>query len=164
MESFVSYIENLCKLNADVAHDQNGRKSFYRFDFEELAQAVRSISHFPAVVLEGDNLKYIDNKGEVIFKPHDTAIIFIDRVKDVNNYLLKQQKYDEIEALSSEFFLRMRQDAKTRTISAITNFNLNDVNGMRMSDEGNRLLMWRFEFTVEGRMLNEVDNDKWTDL
>jgi hypothetical protein len=164
MESFVSYIENLCVLNKDVAHKRGSRKSFFRFDFDELAQALRGIKHFPAVILEGDALKYRDNKGEIVYKPHDTALIFAQKVSDVNNFELKQEIYDELESLADDFFLRMDSDARSNEIKAITNFNLNDVEGLRLSDEGNQILMWRFEFGVTNRIANEVDTDKWTDL
>lgn len=162
-DSFIAYVKNLAEKHYLIKHSTS-HESFYRFDFDELAEQLRNITRFPAMVLEGSNIRYEYFNADQIFKPRDSAIIFVQKVADINNSNQVQAVFDEIEDIADDFFIRMDSDRKVKTIKAITNFDLNSVEGQRMSDNENNLLMIRYSFTLKGRMANEVITSKWTDL
>ena len=160
---FISYLRNLAVQHHLIRFAED-HESFYRFDFDELQEKLRNVSCFPAVVLEGYSIGYRDNKAEQIFKPINTALIFVGKPDDFNNSDQVQEMYDILEQIADDFFLRMSDDKKKKTIKAISNFSLDSVEGGRISDSGNGLVMYRYSFEITSRLSNDVDKAKWMDL
>lgn len=160
LNEFVSYINNLCKLNKQVAFSEE-RETFLRFDFDELKKKIKNIKAFPAVILEGSSVSYKKNGSELLLKPRETALIFCQRVDDMERSDMVQQVYDELEDLADQFFVKIDADTRAKKYKALTTFDINSVSGHRMSDDPNRILMIRYFFPLTGRISNDINPEHW---
>lgn len=160
VNEFADYIEGLCSSNKLVNHSDKN-EAFYRFDIDDLNKKLRNINAFPAVVLEGSNISYRSNRADRLWKPRDSALIFCMRVDDMDRADLKQNVYDQLEELGDQFFTKILEDSKSRDIKALISFDMNSVNGSRLEDDSNRILMIRFEFSSTGRVNTVVNPEDW---
>jgi hypothetical protein len=157
----VQYFEDLAKQHVTIAHSQT-HKAFFRLELDEVVEGLRNNINYPALVLEGYDINFKDNRSDNVIKQRGTAFIIVKRVAR-GDFNAIHAAYDEMEEIGDDILARMRHD-KSQRRSPIRDFNMDNVEATIINwfvDSG--LYGIRYNFTIDSTFDTDMNPDKWQD-
>lgn len=160
MTDFIAYFRNLAATHAEIKHT-NKEPHFYRFELDEVLSHLPSGINYPALVLEGYDYSFEDNRSDNVMKHRNAAFMILTEIADSTDFDAKAEKYDLCESIGDDILRRINKDKLTFPILRSFDFNKVEAN---MIDGTSKTIGWRFAFPLPGKFLKDVDSSKWTDL
>lgn len=97
----VAYFEQLARSHKDIAHTDSD-KHFFRFELEEMLTGMRSKINYPALVLEGYDFEFTDEKSDNVHKRLNCAFMILGKVNDKGEFDLIHNLWDRLEEIGNE--------------------------------------------------------------
>lgn len=156
----VAYFESLASQHVDIAHSEES-KHFYRYELDDVLTGISASINYPALVLEGYDLNYKDNKSDNLQKQRNGAFILLGYVGDSDDHAKIHATWDQLEEIGEELILKIKKDKKDKAVQVVKDFDLNEVDGTLLSVEEAGHYGIRFTYGITSTRNNEINPDKW---
>ena len=159
----VAYFEQIARNHKDIRHTDS-EKHFFRFELEEMLTGMRSKINYPALVLEGYDFEFTDEKSDNVHKRLNCAFMILGKVTDKGDFDLIHDLWDRLEEIGDEIIIRILSDKRSRVVPVLTYFSMNSVNGAPLTDLQLVHYGYRYAFTLSWPCPNDPDSQCWSDL
>lgn len=166
LTQFISYLEELAMLNADIAHDPVNHPAFIRFyEANDPAKAARNkIENLPCIMVKDYDFYFVDNKADNVHKVREIEFLVIDKISPSTATEDVYTIWERTEEIGDEFIMRMKDDKQNRRNKAVILFDLNKVRGVPADITTGGLYATSYSIPVNSIRSNDPEPDKWSDL
>lgn len=157
VHQYYQYLESLAEHHVFINHvpdDSNG-KHFFRGELEEFYMDLRNKVKFPALIAEGFELTYDDDKMK-----RETSFIIASDYKETKNWDNIYAVMTLCERIGNEVLRRMISDNDNGDICA----NIYPITAVPLLNEQHLYAGIRYTISVESAFDSDVDETQWKDL
>lgn len=157
-----NYIENLAAKHIAIGHTAS-EKHFFHSSLEEILSGLRSTVNFPAVFLADYDFSLTDNNSDNFLKNRSVALVFIDHVRDADDFDAISDVISTMESVADDFIARIHNDKLDRRHEFLKDFDVSNINGVQFSGVDNTFGIW-LPVTLTSIHDIRINSDNWTDL
>ncbi len=152
----VTYFEQLARHHRDICHT-DAEKHFFRFELEEMLTGMRSKINYPALVLEGYDFEFTDEKSDNVHKRLNCAFMILDKVSDKGDFDKVHERWDRLEEIGDEIMVRILSDKRSRKVPVLSYFSISTVQGAPLTDLQMVHYGHRYSFSLSWPCPNDPD-------
>ncbi len=156
----VSYFESLATQHKSIGHSSSN-KHFFRLELEEFLTGMKAKIHYPALILEGYDFNFVDNRSDNVHKEIHTAFLLVDKVADKGDYDRIHQVWDCLEEIGDEILIRILRDKRDQRSEVLSHFNMTSVSGSPITDMNLVHYGIRYDFKLSWPLVNDIDPEVW---
>jgi len=156
----VAYFESLATKHVDINNSPE-EDHFYRYELDDVLAGISKDLNYPALILEGYDLNYKDEKSDNLQKTRNGAFILLGYVGDSGDHDKIHDTWDFLEEIGEELVLKIKADKRDRSIKVVRDFDLNDVDGTLLAIEETGHYGIRFSYGITSARSKDLNPDKW---
>ena len=160
---YVSYFESIARSLVAIGHTDD-KKHFYRLEFEDVLTALPAKITWPAMILEGYDIHFIDNRSDNVLKIRTGAFIIMDKVANIQDFDSIHAVYDKCEVICDDIISKMYSDKQTRQHKVVKDFDLSKVEIILIANDVEGAYGMRVSFPIVNTHDIEVNPSKWNNL
>ena len=151
---FYAFMRGIAEPHADILHS-NKEKHFFIGELEEFFMGLRSKVRFPALVVEGFELNYSDEKP--IIKHRESAFTVIYAYTQKDDYNAITDCYSKSEIIGEEIINKIRQEGMDLPCQV----RIENIHGLEIINENEKYAGVRFSFTLRKIHTTKINANKW---
>jgi hypothetical protein len=156
----IAYFEDIAKKHKAIGHS-NSEKHFFRLELDEFYAGLRNDINYPALVLEGYDFNFTDNKSDNVIKNRNGAFMLIDHCAEADDFDRIHQIWDALEEIGDDILIKILADKRDRTVTTVRDFDMNNVEATLIANDVDQNYGIRFQFQISTLKSNDVNESKW---
>ena len=150
---YYAKMKTLAEQHRLLQHSEN-ELHYFRGELEEFYVGLRNKVNFPAMVVEGYELNYSEDKKQL-----ETSFFIAQDYKEQNDYDEIDRAFDLCERIGESVAKRLMAEADDLNCQSVVLDN-----AVQMQHETEKYVGMRFNFTVIYPFCDSVGGDDWNDL
>ena len=138
--TFEQYIEQLAEQHPEVRHVPDFEVHFSCLQEDATTKLARKV-RYPFIVVDGGDFDFSGQPGNILQRDSYT-LMFLDHVRDSGNTAEIQQVFAKTKTIMMDFIKKMNRDKKRLRYPFLNRFELNGIEGTRVSSQESNLYGW----------------------
>jgi len=162
MKAFCDYMQLLATLHVSLSHTPE-EPHYFRGELEEFYTGLRDSVNFPALIQEGNEIRFTSDQALNSFKERDSSFMIVQNYECDNDYNAIYAAFDLCEQIGDEIIRRMNKDKYDSACMVIKDFLLEDVSAVQIQNTRERYVGVRYTISPKTPFWHEITKSMWKD-